>query len=165
MISFKPPVRNSLREMDSLAKGATPNTNPPTSVIRTAEGGGSLFWRFSRAGKQSIRGATIGISLTDLQESDANPHVHAALDAGAGDDAVADRSVGIAKKDERILDQNRQVDPAPLHPLGPNGHEVDELAAKFEQVTPSARPKIHIVRNDPTLVHHSSPQCSKPSSR
>src|ERR1700730_19250 len=49
--------------------------------------------------------------------------------------------------------------------LGPNGHEVDELAAIFEQVTPSARPKIHIARNDPTLFHHSPPQCSKPSSR
>ena len=37
--------------------------------------------------------------------------------------------------------------------LGPNRHEIDELAAIFEQVTPSACPKIRIVRND-TLVHY-----------
>src|SRR5271166_5108843 len=40
--------------------------------------------------------------------------------------------------------------------LGPNRYEVDELAAIFEQVTPSTRPKLRIARND-TLVHHSSP--------
>ena len=36
--------------------------------------------------------------------------------------------------------------------LGPNRHEIDEFAAVFEQVTPSACPKIRIARND-TLVH------------
>jgi hypothetical protein len=49
-----------------------------------------------------------------LQESNAGPHVHAALEAGAGDDAVADRGVGVPEEDERILDQNRQADPASL---------------------------------------------------
>ena len=37
--------------------------------------------------------------------------------------------------------------------LGPNRHEIDELAAIFQQVTPSAGPKIRIVRND-TRVHY-----------
>lgn len=37
-----------------------------------------------------------------LQESDAGPHVHAALDAGAGDDAVADRGVRIAEKKQAL---------------------------------------------------------------
>src|SRR5262249_36404665 len=41
-------------------------------------------------------------------------------------------------------------------PLGPNRHEIDELAAIFEQVTPSACPKIRIALND-TLVHYRSP--------
>ncbi len=50
-------------------------------------------------------------------------------------------------------------------PLGPDRHEVDELTAVFEQVPPSARPKIPITRNDPALFHHSSPHRSKPSSR
>jgi len=42
-----------------------------------------------------------------LQESDARPDVHAAFDAGAGDDAVADCGMRIAKEDESVLDQNR----------------------------------------------------------
>jgi hypothetical protein len=37
--------------------------------------------------------------------------------------------------------------------LGPNRDEIDELAAIFQEVTPSACPKIRIVRND-TLVHY-----------
>src|ERR1700751_1151222 len=37
--------------------------------------------------------------------------------------------------------------------LGPNRHEIYELAAIFEQVTPSACPKMRIVPND-TLVHY-----------
>ena len=37
--------------------------------------------------------------------------------------------------------------------LGPNRYEVDELAAVFEQVTPSACPKLRIARNG-TLVHY-----------
>jgi len=49
-----------------------------------------------------------------FQESDAGPHVHAAFDAGAGDDAVADPSAGIAKKDERVMDQNGEIDPVAL---------------------------------------------------
>src|SRR5262245_34794186 len=44
------------------------------------------------------------------------------------------------------------------HAFGTNRHEVDELAAIFEQVTPSACPKLRGARNG-TLVHHSSP-CS-----
>jgi len=40
--------------------------------------------------------------------------------------------------------------------LGPNRHEIDELAAIFEQVTPSACPKLRIGRNG-TLVHCRSP--------
>jgi hypothetical protein len=37
--------------------------------------------------------------------------------------------------------------------LGPNRHEIDELAAIFEQVTPSACPKFRIARMG-TLVHY-----------
>jgi hypothetical protein len=37
--------------------------------------------------------------------------------------------------------------------LGPNRYEIDELAAIFEQVPPSACPKLRITQND-TLVHH-----------
>jgi hypothetical protein len=44
----------------------------------------------------------------------AGAHVHAALVAGAGDDAVADRGVRIAEEDERVLDQNEEIDPAHL---------------------------------------------------
>jgi hypothetical protein len=40
-------------------------------------------------------------------------HVHAALDAGAGNDAVADRGMRIAEEDERVVDQNREIDPVP----------------------------------------------------
>ena len=36
--------------------------------------------------------------------------------------------------------------------LGPNRYEIDELAAIFEQVTPSACPKLGIARNG-VLVH------------
>src|SRR5262249_48741046 len=36
--------------------------------------------------------------------------------------------------------------------LGLNRHEIDEVAAVFEQVTPSACPKLRITRAD-TLVH------------
>jgi hypothetical protein len=49
-------LKNSVRQTDSLAKGVTPNTDPPTSVIRTAEGAGSLFWRFSLAGSNRSEG-------------------------------------------------------------------------------------------------------------
>jgi hypothetical protein len=37
--------------------------------------------------------------------------------------------------------------------LGTNRHKFDKLAAIFEQMTPSACPKIRIVRNG-TLVHY-----------
>jgi hypothetical protein len=37
--------------------------------------------------------------------------------------------------------------------LGPDRHEIDELAAIFEQVPPSACPKRRISRSD-TLVHY-----------
>src|SRR5215831_14450422 len=63
-----------------------------------------------------------GLALSDdrtlecavFQKSDACPHIHAALDAGAGNDPIADGSVWIAKEYERVLDQNRQIYPAPL---------------------------------------------------
>jgi hypothetical protein len=34
--------------------------------------------------------------------------------SGAGDDAVADCGVEVAEKDKRVVDQNRQIHPAPL---------------------------------------------------
>jgi len=37
--------------------------------------------------------------------------------------------------------------------LGTNRHEIDELAAIFQEVTPSACPKLRISRSD-TLVHY-----------
>jgi hypothetical protein len=43
-------------------------------------------------------------------ESDAGTHAHAALDAGAG----ADRGMRIAKEDERVMDQNGEIDPVAL---------------------------------------------------
>src|SRR5262249_18527491 len=49
-----------------------------------------------------------------FQESDARPHIHAALDAGAGNDPVADGGVRIAKEYKRILDQTRPIHSAPL---------------------------------------------------
>src|SRR5262249_9783307 len=49
-----------------------------------------------------------------LQETDARPHIHAAFDACAGDDAVADRGVRISEEDQSIIEQNWEVDPAPL---------------------------------------------------
>ena len=49
-----------------------------------------------------------------FQKIDARPHIHAAFDACAGDDAVADRGVRIAEEDQSIIDQNWEVDPAPL---------------------------------------------------
>src|SRR5215831_17677171 len=63
-----------------------------------------------------------GLALSDdrtlecavFQKSDARSYIHAALDAGAGNDPIADGSVWIAKEYERVLDQNRQIHPAPL---------------------------------------------------
>ena len=49
-----------------------------------------------------------------FQEVDARPYIHAAFDACAGDDAVADRGVRIAEEDQTIIDKNWKVDPAPL---------------------------------------------------
>src|SRR6185295_12876189 len=39
----------------------------------------------------------------------------------------------------------------PSTTFGPNGYKVDELAAVFEQVTPSPHPKFHITRT--VLLH------------
>jgi len=39
-------------------------------------------------------------------------NAHAAFDAGPGNDAVAYRGVRIAEEDKRVLDQNREIDPA-----------------------------------------------------
>src|SRR5215831_18438471 len=63
-----------------------------------------------------------GLALSDdrtleravFQKSDACPHIHAALDAGAGNDPIADGGVWIAKEYERVLGQNRQIHSAPL---------------------------------------------------
>jgi hypothetical protein len=79
-------------------------------------------------------------------------------------DAVAyrrdDLGVRMAEHRAHLARGDVQHAPASLivekRALGPNRHEVDELAAVFEQVTLSASPKLRIARND-TLVHHSSP--------
>jgi len=76
-------------------------------------------------------------------------------------DAVAYRrdDLGVRMAEHRAHLARGEVQHAPANiivkkrALGPNRHEIDELAAIFEQVTPSACPKIRIVRND-TLVHY-----------
>ena len=86
-------------------------------------------------------------------------------------DAVADRrdDLGMGMAEHRAHLARGEVQHAPAGgiveecALGPNRHEIDKLAAKFEQVTPGARPKLHIAGNRATLFHHSSPHCSKPA--
>ena len=65
-------------------------------------------------------------------------------------DAVAYRrdDLGMRMAEHRAHLARGEVQHAPAgvivekRTLGPNRHEVDELAAIFEQMTPSARPKI-----------------------
>ena len=49
-----------------------------------------------------------------LQEIYPGPDLHAAFDAGPGDDPITNRGVRITEKDQRILDQNGEIDPATL---------------------------------------------------
>ena len=65
-----------------------------------------------------------------LQESDAGPHDHAALDAGVGDDAVADRGVLIAKKQAL-----RPPEPGD-RPGSPGQRQIVRVAGRMEQSVP-----------------------------
>ena len=76
-------------------------------------------------------------------------------------DAVAHRcdNLGMRMAEYRAHLARGEVQYAPAslivekRALGPNRHEIDELAAIFQQVTPSACPKLRIARNG-TLVHY-----------
>ena len=83
-------------------------------------------------------------------------------------DAVAHRrdDLGMRMAEHRAHLARGEVQHAPAvgvvekRTLGPNRHEVDELAAIFQKVTPSALPKLDVV-GDARHFHHSPPHRSQ----
>jgi len=79
----------------------------PRARVRARVGGGEVWGHLpmhcpARSRTRSFRRVTRARTF------------HAALDAGVGDDAVADRGVLIAKKNKRFVYQSQGIDPAPL---------------------------------------------------
>src|SRR5438105_2378108 len=96
-----------------------------------------------------------------LGEIDHRPAQHRGEQVIEPSDAVAyccdNLAMRMAEQGTHLARGEVQYAPASIivekRALGPNRHEIDELAAIFEQVTPNACPKLRIGRNG-TLDHY-----------